>query len=332
MLHVFHGEDDFSLTEALTEIKAGLGDESSVSTNTTVLQGQNVTPAELMATCDTIPFLAPHRLVIVEGLLGRFEQQGKARSSRKSADDSWSSLGEYAKRMPDSTVLVLVDRKLRKTNPLLKQLAPLANVREFRPLSENTLAPWIQKRAKRSGGTVTREAAQLLAALVGSNLWLLSSELEKLCVYAFGRPIDKEDVELLVPNAREPSVFTMIDAILEGRAAAATRLLHRLENEGAAPPYLLFMITRQFRLVVQAKDLLRQKRRPADIGSSLGIANEFALRKTVEQARKHPLARLEAIYRRLLDTDIAIKTGRFRGDRGELALDLLVSDLCGEAL
>jgi DNA polymerase-3 subunit delta len=330
LLHILHGEDDFSIKESLGEIKAGLGDEASLATSTTVLQGQSVTPAELMATCDTVPFLAPCRLVIVEGLLGRFEQQGKAPRSRKSTNDGWRSLAEYAKRMPGSTVLVLLEGKLSRSNPLLKQLAPLADVREFRPLGGYDLALWIQRRAEQRGGTVTREAASLLAALVGSNLWILSSEIEKLCVYAPGRPISKDDVELLVASAREPSVFVMIDAILDGKAPAATRLLHSLENEGAAPPYLLFMITRQFRMVLQAKDLLQRKRRPAEIGSALGIASEFALKKTMDQARKHPPARLQAIYRRLLDTDIAIKTGRFRGDRGELALDLLVSDLCGQ--
>jgi len=331
LLHILHGEDDFSVKEALTEIKAGLGDEASLATSTTVLQGQSVTPAELMATCDTIPFLAPCRLVIVEGLLGRFEQQGKASRSRKSANNGWSSLAEYAKRMPGSTALVLLEGKLGRANPLLKQLAPLADVREFRPLTGYDLIHWIQRRVGQRGGTMSGEAASMLASLVGSNLWLLSGEIDKLCTYALNRPIGREDIELLVASAREPNVFAMIDAILDGKASAATRLLHSLEDEGAAPPYLLFMITRQFRMVLQAKDLLQRKRRPAEIGSSLGMANEFALKKTLNQARKHPPARLQSIYRRLLDTDIAIKTGRFRGDRGELALDLLVSDLCGQA-
>ncbi len=331
MLHILYGEDDFSLKEALSEIKAGLGDEASLATSTSVLQGQSVTPAELMATCDTIPFLAPCRLVIVEGLLGRFEKQGKAPRSRKSANDGWSSLADYAKRMPGSTILVLLEGKLSRANPLLKQLAPLAEVRKFSPLSGYELVHWIQRRVERRGGTMAREGAEFLAALIGSNLWILSSEIEKLCVYALGRPIDKEDVELLVASARVPSVFAMIDAILDGNVSAATRLLHSLEDEGAAPPYLLYMITRQFRLVLQARDMLQRKRRPAEIGPALGIFNEFALKKTMEQARKHQPARLQAIYHRLLDTDIAIKTGRFRGDRGELALDLLVSDLCLEA-
>ncbi len=332
MLYILYGDDDFSLSEALAEIKAGLGDESSVATNTTVLQGSSVTPEEIAATCDTIPFLAPHRLIIVEGLLARFEQQqGKARRPRKAVGDSWSSFGEYVQRMPNSSVLALIDRSLRKNNRLLKQLAPLADVTEFKPLVGAELVNWIQHRASLRGSNLAPGDAKSLADLVGGNLWLMSNEIDKLCTYALGRPIEGEDIELLVPNAREPNVFAMIDAILDRRATQAARLLHRLENDGAAPPYLLFMITRQFRLVLQTKDLLQRKRKPAEIGSAIGISNEYALRKTLEQARQHSLSRLGAIYRRLLDTDVAIKTSRFRGDKGELALDLLICDLCAEA-
>jgi len=338
LLYILYGEDDFSLREALTEIKEGLGDEAMVVTNTTVLQSQNTTPEQLIATCATVPFLAPKRLVIVEGLLGLFEQKDRVKHPPKLKDSGWLSLKGYAERMPESTILVLTDSKLKKSNLLLKELAPQATVREFKPLfipskgiqKGDQLYDWMQTRANKSGGSISPAAARLLANLIGSNLWLLSSEIDKLCLYSLGRTIEENDVRLLVAEAREFTVFAMIDAILEHRTAAATKLLHRLEDGGAAPPYLLFMITRQFRLVIQAKHLLRQRRRAAEIGHGLGLTSEYALKKTIAQAKAHSLERLENIYRKLLDTDISIKTGRFKGDKGELALDLLVSELCAE--
>lgn len=328
MLYIFFGDDDFSLAEALAEIKKGLGDEGTVAANSTVLQAHNTTPAELIATCDTIPFLAPHRLVIVEGLLGQFEQQGKAKRSKKSNSSGWSAIKEYVVRMPESTILVLVDGRLKKSNPLLKELLPHARVREFKPLNGSELHTWMETRARMCGGDISGDAARLLPSLIGSNLWLLSNEIDKLCTYAAGRSIEKKDIELIVADVREPSVFAMIDSILEHRSATATRLLHRLEEEGAAPPYLIFMITRQFRLVIQTKDLLQRRHKASEIGQILRIDKDYALRKTIDQARAYSMERLKDIYRKLLETDISIKTGRFRGDRGELALDLLISELC----
>jgi len=338
LLYILYGEDDFSLREALTEIKKELGDEAMVATNTTVLQSQNTTLEQLIATCDTVPFLAPKRLVIVEGLLSLFEQREKVKHASKLKDSGWVSLKGYVERMPESTVVVLLDGKLKKSNPLLKELASQATVREFKTLfipqrgiqKGDQLYNWMQSRANKSGGNIAPAAARLLANLIGSNLWLLSSEIDKLCLYTLGRTIEEKDVELLVAEAREFTVFAMIDAVLEHRSAQATKLLHRLEDGGAAPPYLLFMITRQFRLVIQAKYLLRQQRRATEIGHTLGLTSEYAFKKTIAQAKAYSMEQLENVYHKLLDTDISIKTGRFKGDTGELALDLLIGELCAE--
>jgi len=326
-----YGGDDFSLNEALAKIKEGLGDKEMVATNTTVFQGKDITLEQLIATCDTIPFLAPKRLVIVEGLLSLFEPIDKGKRPPRPKGSGWITLKEYVARMPESTVLVLVDSDIRKSNPLLKELRQVAKTVEFKPFKWNELQSWIGSRVGRLGGSISPAAVQMLANLIGSNLWVLSSEIEKLCLYTQGRRIEEEDVVALVSEARIFTVFEMVDAILQRRSDVATKLLHRLEEEGAASPYLLAMITRQFRLVVQAKDMLQKGRKVAEIGQILGITTAYdALPKTVAQARSHSMKRLKAIYSKLLETDISIKTGRLRGDKGELALDLLVSELCGE--
>jgi DNA polymerase-3 subunit delta len=330
LLYILYGEDDYSLREALAEVKEGLGDKELLATNTTVLQGQNLTMHQLTATCDTLPFLAPKRLVVVEGLLGRFELQDKEKHTSKPRDSGWQALGEYTRRMPESTVLVLIDGELKRSNSMLVELAPLAKVREFKYIKGDMLRNWMLARAKNLNCTISSPALKLLTELVGSNLGLLALEIDKLCLYAQGGRVEASDVKSLVAYAQETNVFNMVDAILERNAPKATRLLHLLEEEGAASPYLLFMITRQLRMVIQAKDMLQQKQALADMGRGLGITSDFVLQKVREQARTHSIEQLKAIYRKLLDTDISIKTGRIKGDRGELALDLLICELCEE--
>jgi DNA polymerase-3 subunit delta len=105
----------------------------------------------------------------------------------------------------------------------------------------------------------------------------------------------------------------------------ALTLLHQLLDEGAATPYLLFMITRQFRLAIKAKELLAEKIPLSELGGRVGLTSEYALRKTIAQARQRSSEEMEEIYRQLLDTDIFIKTGKLKD---ELALDALVVSLC----
>lgn len=330
MLYILYGEDDFSLREALAEVKEGLGDKELLATNTTVLQGQNLTLQQLTVTCDTLPFLAPKRLVIVEGLLSRFELQDKEKHALKPRDSGWQALGESIHRMPQSTVLVLVDGELKRNNPMLVELTPLAKVREFKYLKGDRLRSWMMERAKNLNCSISPPALKLLSELVGSNLGMLALEIDKLCLYAQGRKVEANDVKSMVAYAQETNVFTMVDAILERNAPKAIRLLHLLEEEGAAPTYLLFMITRQLRMVIQAKDMLQQKQASVDMGHRLGITSDYVLQKVREQAKLHSMEQLKGIYLKLLETDMSIKTGKIRGDRGELALDLLVCELCEE--
>jgi len=328
LLHIIYGEDDFSVREQLSKIKADCGGAELGESNIAKFEGSKVRLNELLAACNTISFLAPKRLVVVEGLLSRFQQGGKRRLGKTPAPEvkDWLTLAEHVPNMPESTVLVLIDGALNKTNQLLKKLAPVARVKECISPKGVELQNWTRARVVANGGEITPQALRLLTDLIGSNLWILASEIVKLCLYAKGRRIEVADINSLVSSARESNIFMMVDAIVESRQGIASRLMHQLLNEGAAPPYLLHMITRQFRLLIQAKILASQRMPPNTIGSKIGLTNEFVLGKTLDQARGYSLERLEKIYRKLLDTDISIKRGALEGD---LALDLLVTDLCG---
>ncbi len=328
MLYILYGEDDFSLKEELNRIKESSGDKELIASSTEELSGQHLTLEQLITICDTLPFLAPKRLVIVEGLLSRFESQEKDKRAAMPKDSGWQSFKDYIRRMPESTVLVLIDGRLKKTNHMLGALGPVAQVKEFNPLKKDSLRAWILSRVNRQGSEISPRAASLLAELVGSNLWLLSREIEKLCVYAQGRRIEEKDVRLLVSYAQETRVFDMVDAILERKTSEAIKALHRLESEGAAIPYLLFMITRQLRMVIQAKEALRQQHSASSDQYTADIVSDYAMKKARQQAARHSMEDLKRIYRKLLESDVAIKTGRFKGDGGELALDLLVCELC----
>lgn len=332
MFYILYGEDDFSIHGELDGIKSSLGEPEMVAHNTCFLDGRRLTFQQVAAVCDALPFLAQKRLVIVEGLLSRFEPpRGRDARSRSPASEltkelaDWQPLADYVNNMPPSTVLVLLDGRLTKNNRLLRGLAPSAHMKEFPVARGARLQSWIQARVAKAGGSISPAATRLLADLVGGNLWLASSEIEKLLLYTSGKAIEEKDVRLLVSQAGEANIFAMVDAIIAHRPAVAILLLHRLADNGATPQYILAMITRQFRLLAQATELTSQGLAQAEIGIRLGISSDYALRKTLEQAKRHSLPQIVEVYRKLLEADLSIKTGRWGG---EMALDLLVTDLC----
>ena len=338
MIYILYGHDEFSLHEELNRIKNSLGDREALATNTTEFDGKQVVPGQLLDACKAMPFLGTHRLVIVEGLLSRFEKGTRVSKESDGADEDqekvmpkrgwraeWGELKQRLPEVPPTTVLIFIDGEIKKDNLLLKQLAPSAQVRQFPELRGNMLKDWIGNRIKGGGGSIAPDAAKMLAAFAGDNLWVLASEIDKLILFTGGRRIEEKDIKEVVSYAREANVFTMVDALIEGRSATAAPLLQQMLDEGAAAPYILFMITRQVRLLVQIKELSQQKCTRNEIRERLGIMNDFVLNKALEQSRNYSMERLEQIYRKILETDISIKQGIWKGD---LALDLLVTELC----
>jgi DNA polymerase-3 subunit delta len=330
VLYILSGRDDYSLARFLERIKSDIGDREALAANMTILEGQEATVERLRPLCEAAPFLAEKRLVIIEGLLRRFQpagRSGRQAASKKSAvqTNEHETLARYLTTVPDSTVLVLVEYEIKVGNPLYKALAATANVQSFPLLKETGVKSWLQKRVREEGGSISNEAVNMLARLVGSNLWIMSGEIDKLLLYASGRRIEEEDVRRLVGYTQQSSVFSMVDAIVEFRTQIAERLLQQQLQSGASPTYLLAMLARQFRLIIRARDIATPKMSASELCNRLGLNSDFVARKTLEQANRYSLPRLKQVYRQLLETDMAIKTGRYEP---ELALDILVTELC----
>ena len=329
MLYILLGQDDFSLSESLEEIKRGIGDQTLLAANTTTIDGQRMTLDQLRTVCETSPFLAERRLVIVNGLLERFEPKGKPSPRKKVApvvnqQDECKLLSAYASKLPDSTILVLIDSKIASNNPLFKELSAKAEIKSFPLLRGTKLHQWIQKRVVGEGGSISPQAVDLLTKLVGGNLWIMANEINKLVLFTSGRRIEEEDVKMAVSYTQQANVFAMVDAILEFKVGVAEQFLQQLLQGGASSAYLLFMLSRQVRMIVRAKELRNQGKSGIEIQNKLGLTSEFAWRKTLEQAGRYPLERIKQVYHKLLEADLSIKTGKYEG---ELALNILIAEL-----
>jgi DNA polymerase-3 subunit delta len=208
-------------------------------------------------------------------------------------------------------------------NPLLKRLSPVAEVRTFPLLRGRELKTWIRQRVKGEGGDITLQAVNLLAELIGGDLWAMDGEIQKLLLYSQERPISEDDVRQLVSCIQEASIFALVDAVAEGRTELAQRILHRLYDDGVPPTHILTMITRQFRLIALARDLGKGLSR-LQIQDRLRLKSSYGLDKTLSQAKLYDFEGVKRAYDKLMETDLAIKTGKYND---KLALELLVTEL-----
>jgi DNA polymerase-3 subunit delta len=275
--------------------------------------------------------MSPSRLIIVEGLLRRF-QPGDRQAKAGAGDEAglalkeWQNISEYIKLMPQTTVLVLFDSDLdpKAGNPLVKSLVPAADrVSQLNEIKGRELAAWIRDYTVKSGGRISAGAVSLLADYIGGDLWSLTGELNKLMTYCEGREINDSGVREISSFAREESIFALVDSVIEGRIKDAQFMLHRMLKYGTAPQQILTMIDRQLAIILKVKELSNGNQQ--EIREKLGLHPRYPLEKTLRQARTFTIPRLRRAFHSLLDTDVAIKIGKYEDD---LALDLLIIDLC----
>jgi|DewCreStandDraft_5_1066085.scaffolds.fasta_scaffold00018_126 DNA polymerase-3 subunit delta len=355
MIYLLYGEDEFSIAEEVQRLRAAASEGAPAGfagINEATLDAERASLAELAQACEPAPFLAARRVVIVRGLVERCAREPEFL-------DVFSTL---AARLPESTWLIVTyvgsvgtpvrtptagrgrgqgrRSAARRGDPkaILEALQELPGVqaREFRPPEGEALQDWISARARARGVRLAPQAVALLASYVGSDLRALAQEIDKLAAYAgrSERPVQPHEVERLVPHIREADIFRLVDAVAAGRPREALIELRTLLSRGEAPGYLLAMLGRQTRLMLQIQELLSAhgraglpRRLALDqirlVQSRLGLP-QFVVEKTAEQALRYVPEQLAAMHRLILRADLQTKSSDMDP---AVALELLVADL-----
>ena len=344
------------MREATARLVAAAVPGDLADLNVTRLAGGEVTLEALRFACEAVPFLADRRAVVVDGLFARLASRrgrstsgdatreaisaapmdgaavvpagGPAAKRNERESRLGTEIGAYLPQIPPPTLVVFVEREAPpKAGPLAKGLGEAkARITGFEELRGSELLRWIVERAKQGGAKLSDRAAGALVRFVGGDLRAQSLEIAKLAAYAGpGRTVELDDVLQLVHQNNEANVLELVDAVGQGNTRRAMRALRVLLDQGERPERILAMIARQVRLLLQVKDAVERGQRADSLGPTLGLA-PFPLGKLLEQVPRLTLRRLEAMHRRVLHTDLAIKTGL---QEPALALELLAFELAG---
>lgn len=318
-IYLLHGNDEFAIRSFLDEkLKARLGESSDTTMDITTLDGRSKSLEAIQAETHTVPFLAKRRMVVLTHPLTL--AKGKTKQGK---------FLELLESVPPSTALVLLEDKLLKKSHWLLNWAEAhptqAWAKTFPLPTGAAMTRWILDQARGMGGDFDNQAAQLLASYIDEDPRLAKSEINKLLTYVdFSRAVKEEDVRNLVSDVRQGDIFAMVDAIGYGDGEKALGMMRRLLEEGDALP-LFGMIIRQFRLLIQVRELLDENPGMSsdDMAAEMGV-HPFPIKKITPQAKLFTLPQLKKIYHQLSDVDQAIKTGQLDS---KLALDLLIASL-----
>jgi len=317
--YIFHGEDDISIEEAVNKLRAGMGEFGDM--NTSEFEGDAVNVPEILNAVSSYPFLADKRLVIVKGMIAHITRKGAGDVGKRAVEQ----LITEAPTLPEHARLIFIERGvLPDKDKLTNAISVMSNgfVKLFNAPSD--LTGWITKRTAVYNTDIEPRAASALAEMVGADLRRLDNELVKLADYVLPRSvITEEDVAAITPYVPEANIFKMVDAMASGDGKTALTLFHRLLQDKNNTVFSIYgMITRQFRLLILAREHM-DNGGGSNLGAVLGL-HPRAAEGFGRQARAFRMSELESIHHKLLDYDVAMKTGAMEP---ELAADLLMTGL-----
>ena len=320
-IFILYGNDEFAITRNLKEFESDFTDPTTAGMNTAHFESRSMSDEEFNNALNAMPFLAPKRLVILYNPSTKYNNP----PTRKKFE-------EYISKAPDSVKLViheLIDSKEVTKHWLLKwaeKNPALVKTQAFMLPKQRDMPGWIITEVKKQEGRIEPPAAGKLAEMVGVDTRQAGMEIAKLLAYVnWNRPIQGSDVEAVCIVTSQQSVFDFVDALSQGNGRVAQKLLHRLlEDEDSFS--LWGMVVRQFRLLIQTREILDGRGNKDDVARALGV-HPFVAEKTTGQAARFTIESLENIYHRLLSIDERVKTGQVTLD---LALDTLIVELAGK--
>lgn len=248
----------------------------------------------LRQTADTISMFSQNKLIIVENIFS-------------SDADIQNEILEFLKKRKiednENTTIVFWSEEIDVKSELFNYLKSKAKCEEFKLLGKAQLRNWIKNYIVKQGGNIDIQAIDKLVEYIGSDLWRMENEINKLISYkiqATKYEIQIKDVELLIRPEIDLNIFELGDAIGQKNKTKAIKLFNQQIDEGKNESYLLSMIASQIRNIIKVKTSLKSK---SDL-------HPFVFQKSSEQAKNFTFEELKKIYRQLMTIDFESKIGK----------------------
>ena len=243
-----------------------------------------------------MPFLAERRVLVLENT-GLFAHGGEM-------------LADYLKEPAPTAYFVFVEESADKRSKLYKAVTAKGRAVEFKTQDEAVLQRWILGILKKEGMNITGRDLAFFLEKTGSDMENIRGELEKLLCYCMGRDVvTAKDIEEICTKQISNQIFDMINAIAEKKQRKAMDLYYDLLTLKEPPMRILYLITRQFNMLLQVKELKNRGCDASTIGEKVGLAG-FIARKYVAQAARFRTADLRRAVEDCVEAEEAVKTGK----------------------
>lgn len=263
----------------------------------------------------SLPFFADEKIVILDHLLDLTTAK-----KRVLTDEDLKQFESYLEMPSESTKLVIfAEGKLDSKRRLVKLLKREAQIVEAATPKDQDLKRYFASQAQELGLKFVEDALDQLLLKSGYDFGELQKNLALLQAYKEDGQITLEDVEEAVPKTLQDNIFDLTQMILKLQIDQASNLVKDLRLQGEDEIKLIAIMLGQFRLFTQVKILSEEGQTESQIVTSLSDLsgrkiNPYQVKFALRDSRRLSLPFLKKAMITLIETDYAIKSGKYDKD------------------
>jgi len=312
-VYLIYGAQPLRLEQALARLKARFSESGDLDFNLQAFRGESSRADDVVAACNTVPFMSERRLVIVRDV----DKMQKA---------DLDTLAAYARDPSETTTLVLVGEKIDRRTALYAAVEKLSGVAEYGAPKKSEFPGVVVEMFQEKGRSVGRDAAEALVRAVGYDLARLSVEVDKVIAFAGdARTLSRDDIEEVMSSTASTSVFELLDALGSRDARTTLRHVAELLAQGETENYIHVMAVRRVRELMTASALAaRGVRDQTELASALR-KQTWQVRDLYRQAGRFAPGDLVDALRDATEAEAQMKTSR----DSRLVLERWLLSVCG---
>lgn len=314
MTYVLYGTEEFLIKQEIIKLKEKYNiDEIS----TVIYDLENTSIEAIIDDASTVSLFSDRKMIICDNA---YIFTGT--TNKKLPEQNNKALEEYLENENPDTILIftIIKDKLDERKKLVKSLKQKKQIKEFNKL--NNIDEFIKKEF--NSYQIGKKEISILLDRVGDNLNILHQEIEKIKLYKDkDLVISENDIIELTHKNIDTDIFNLIENIVKKNKTAALESYKEMIRLGEEPIKIIIMLSNQFRLIYQARNLYRKGYSEKDISSLLGI-HPYRIKLAITKGNQFSDDILLSYLLRLSDLDINIKNGKI--DK-ELGLELFILNL-----
>lgn len=294
-VYFFYGDEPYLLGQIPNRFKYAILDENTSDFNLNVFYAGDSDIETIKDAVETLPVMTANRLVVLK-------------NAHELKESEWQELESLFKKPVESTIFVICSEKVDKRKKSIKLIFENAITCEFKKPYDNEVPRWISYFAKNMELKITMDAVHRLHRLVGNNLSELEHQIQKLKNFVGVKPeIDLKDVNDVVSNSKEESVFDFTRAIGQKDRVTALEQLVQLIDQGQNEVGIVNLLARHMRILLTIRSGLDQGIGGAKL-ASLAQVPAYFIEGYCDQAKLWPIKKIEDALVVLCETDKALKS------------------------